>query len=42
MSDYLADCEAEVRRKVETFPALWEHLTSPEFRRLLAEATAAL
>ncbi|MCX8035777.1 MAG: CHAD domain-containing protein [Candidatus Sumerlaeia bacterium] len=40
--DYLEVCKAEVQEALQKFPRFWAHLNSAEFRRLLAEITAAL
>jgi len=39
-ADYLAACGQDLNEHVAAFPALWEQLASPAFRRLLGEATA--
>lgn len=37
---YFVACEAEEKRRMDTFPILWAELNSTKFRQLLAEATA--
>ena len=40
VADYRTACETDLADKLETFPAIWNELTSEPFRRLLGEATA--
>ncbi|MBW3622028.1 MAG: CHAD domain-containing protein [Armatimonadetes bacterium] len=41
ITEYLLLCEGELREKIEAFPPLYGDLTGAEFRRSLAEITAA-
>jgi CHAD domain-containing protein len=39
---YCEACEADERKRIETFPEIWAELHSEDFRRLLADVTASL
>lgn len=40
VAEYLAACETKLQEHLESVPAVWSQLTSPQFRRLFGEATA--